>query len=256
MDDAEGAHPVCGDDYAKVFMDDAAMRIYGPFRGDTRTNAVSVARHRIIDDFLRTELAEDRNTRVLIIGSGFDSRPYRLEGGIWLEFDEPQVIAYKNERLPVSDCRNELQRIAVDFSMDSLEKKLSDIPPGRNTIIVIEGVLMYLDHTSINKLLQTLRRIFPCHTLVCDLVTRKFFEKYSRKLHEKLRNLGAVFQYAVDSPPEIFLDNGYILKDTESVVGKAVEYGSMHIPEPVLRVFLRTLANGYNIYLFESKQML
>lgn len=254
MDDALNEQPVCGDSYAAVFMDEAAMRIYEPFRGETRPNAVNVARHRIIDDFLRTLLAKDRDATILLIGSGFDSRPYRLEGGIWLEFDEPQVIAYKNERLPVSGCRNELHRVAVDFSSDSLEEKLSPVPSDRPVTIVIEGVLMYLDHAGINGLVRTLRRLFPSHTLICDLMTRRFFEKYSRKLHEKIQRLGAKFQYAVDDPAGIFTANGYSLENTVPVVGKAVEYGSMRIPDPVLKVFLRTLANGYSIYIFESRR--
>jgi len=30
-------------------------------------------------------------------------RPYRLEGGRWTEVDSPELIAYKNERLPEPD---------------------------------------------------------------------------------------------------------------------------------------------------------
>ena len=66
----------------------------------------------------------------MIIGAGFDSRAYRLKGGTWIELDEPQVIAYKNDRLSASNCENELNRIPIDFSSESLEEKLSSFQTG------------------------------------------------------------------------------------------------------------------------------
>jgi len=125
MLDAEREKPVCGDVYAKLFMNEDGLRILEKFKDETGPNSSNVARHRIIDDLLRQELAAHPDVRVVIIGAGFDSRAFRLKGGTWVEFDEPQVIAYKNERLPVSDSENELHRVAIDFSTDSLEDKLS-----------------------------------------------------------------------------------------------------------------------------------
>ena len=120
MRDAERERPVCGDVYAKVFMNEDGLGILETFKDETAPNSSNVARHRIIDDLLRQELAAHPDLRVVIIGAGFDTRAYRLKGGTWLELDEPQVIAYKNERLPASDAQNKLQRIAIDFSTDSL----------------------------------------------------------------------------------------------------------------------------------------
>ena len=128
MQDAERSEPVCGDIYAKFFMNEDGVRILEAFEDETYPNASNVARHRIIDDFLRQELLADSGLCVVIIGAGFDSRAFRLKGGVWVELDEPQVILYKNERLPASDCANELHRIPIDFSTDSLEEKLSPLP--------------------------------------------------------------------------------------------------------------------------------
>lgn len=101
MQDAEQENPVCGDVYAKVFMTENGLQIHEAFKDETNPNANNVARHRIVDDFLRQALSTDPDLCVIIIGAGFDSRAYRLKGGIWVELDEPQVIAYKNERLSV-----------------------------------------------------------------------------------------------------------------------------------------------------------
>jgi O-methyltransferase involved in polyketide biosynthesis len=89
MRDAERIDPVCGDGYAKAFMNSEGLQILEAFREETKPNASNVARHRIIDDLLREELLADRQLCVVIIGAGFDSRAYRLKGGTWVELDEP-----------------------------------------------------------------------------------------------------------------------------------------------------------------------
>lgn len=254
MQDAEREQPVCGDVYAKVFMNEDGLRIFEKFKDETGPNSSNVARHRIVDDLLRQELAAHPDLRVVIIGAGFDTRAYRLKGGTWVELDEPQMIAYKNERLPVADAQNELHRVAIDFSTDSLEDKLSPFAGrGGPVVVVVEGVFMYLEQQAIEQLLQTLRRLFPQHKLICDLMTRKFFEKYGRTIHEKLTGMGATFKFTADNPEEIFVKNGYERVDQISTVVKSTEFEGKKIPKILFKTLLRTLASGYAIYVFEAK---
>src|SRR5215213_9193437 len=110
MQDAASSDPVCGDIYAEAFMNEDGVQVFEAFKDETGPNASNVVRHRIIDDFLRRELLENSDLYVVTIGAGFDSRPYRLKGGTWVELDEPQIIAYKNERLPIEKCENALDR--------------------------------------------------------------------------------------------------------------------------------------------------
>lgn len=251
MHDAESANPVCGDVHAKAFMNEEGLGIVDSFKDETGPNASNVARHRIIDDILRDEIAADPNLTVVIIGAGFDSRAFRLNGGRWIELDEPQVIEYKNERLPASGAANELHRVPIDFSAESLEEKLAPFKTDGRPIVVIEGVFMYLDEVAIKQLLHTLRVEFPHHRLVCDLMNRKFFQKYSKTLHEKLAGVGAAFKFTVDAPEQIFLANGYTCTAKISIVGGALRYGSLKIPKLLLKTLLRTLVKGYSIYVFD-----
>jgi len=209
MQDAQSAHPICGDEYAEAFMNDEGRAVFEAFADDTNPNTSNVARHRIVDDVLRCALAKHPNLTVVLVGAGFDSRAYRLSGGTWIELDEPAVIAYKNERLPLASCQNALNRIPIDFATESLADKLAKFAGRAPTVVVIEGVFMYLEASAIEQLLATLRKTFPSHTLVCDLMTRKFFEKYSRPLHEKIVGLGASFGAVPDDPEKAFLAAGY-----------------------------------------------
>lgn len=253
MQDAASAKPVCNDTYAKVFMNEDGLRILEKFKDEVNPNTSNVARARTIDDLLRDELQANPSLRVVLIGAGFDSRAYRLKGGTWIELDEPQVIAYKDERLPASQAQNPLRRIPIDFANETIAEKLSQFAGARGpTVVVIEGVFMYLEEEMIRQLLQTLHRLFPGHKLICDLMTRKFFEKYGRTIHEKLTGMGAMFRFTVDKPEELFLQNGYRRLACLSVVEKSAEYQLRKIPRIIARTLLRTLTSGYAIYVFAS----
>src|SRR5215213_1720067 len=251
MQDAERDKPVCGDTYAKVFMNEQGLQILEAFKDETRPNTSNVGRHRIIDDLLRQELTANPNLTVVIIGAGFDTRAFRLKGGTWIELDEPQVITYKDERLPASASENELQRISIDFATDSLEQKLDSFAGRSPVAVVIEGVFMYLEEAAIQKLLETLRRLFPQHKLFCDLATREFFEKYASSMHEKLTGMGAMFKFTVENPEALFLKNGYMELEKIPVVEKALLFEAGEIPPSVWQTIQPTLPQGYSIYVFE-----
>lgn len=252
MRDAEREQPVCGDTYARVFMNEQGLEILEAFKDESRPNSSNVARHRIIDDLLRQELLANPNLTVVIIGAGFDTRAFRLKGGTWIELDEPQVITYKEERLPASTSENELQRIPIDFATDSLEQKL-DSSSNRNPVtVVIEGVLMYLEEETIDTLLQTLRRLFPEHKLICDLMTTDFFEKNAGTIHEKLTGMGATFKFTIANPEELFVRNGYRQLEKIPIVEKAVLFEAGEIPPDVWQTIQPTLPQGYDIHVFET----
>jgi len=253
MQDAESPNPVIGDHYAKRFMNEEGLKTFEAFKDFTSPNASNIARHRIIDDFLRDFILRHEDPLIVIVGAGFDSRAYRLSGGTWIELDEPQLISYKNECLPISECRNVLQRIPINFATETLLEKLESLPQHKSVVVVIEGVLMYLTEPIINELLNTLIAIFPRHQLVCDLMSKTFFKKYSYKIHEKIQKLGASFSYTVEDPTAIFIGEGYVLKEKVSTVEKAVAFRLINIPIILLKWFFRSLTEGYAVYRFERK---
>jgi len=251
MQDAEREKPVCGDTYAKAFMNEQGLEILEAFKDETRPNMSNVGRHRIIDDLLRQELLANPNLTVVIIGAGFDTRAFRLHSGTWVELDEPQVITYKEERLPAATSDNELQRIAIDFATESLEQKLAPFSGRSPVAVVIEGVLMYLEEAAIDQSLQTLRRLFPQHRLICDLMNRDFFESSASTIHEKLSGMGATFKFLTDNPEEVFEKNGYRQLEKIPIIEKAVLLEAGEIPPEVWQTVQPTLPQGYSIYVFE-----
>lgn len=254
MQDAAQDRPVCGDDYAKLFMCDYGLSIYDKFRAETVSATSVIVRHRIMDDVVRRMLLARPDLCIVSIGAGFDSRPFRLAGGRWFELDEPPLIAYKNALLPTAQCANPLRRIPLAFGTDALEEKLATISRascGGPVLILVEGVFIYLKESETQKLLDSLNRHFPQLLLVCDLVNRDMVTLYGQSLRALMSNMGAPFQ-AVDDPESIFLRHGYQAKETLSLLEAAVDLGINHIPKLMLRYFFDREVKGNAVYVWEK----
>ena len=113
---------------------------------------------------------------------------------------------------------------------------------------------MYLEEAQIAGLLATLRRRLPRHDLVCDLMSRKFFRRYSQRLHREFEQLGTSFRYVTDHPEAPFLEAGYQPMERQSVVHRAAELKAIPFPPLLVRLALRTLRQGYSVYRFDSGQ--
>lgn len=250
MQDAASAHPVCADRYARLFMCDYALGIFDLFKDEENCNASMLVRHRIIDELLREKLRTQPDSCIVTIGAGFDSRPYRLAGGSWFELDEPQVVAWKNERLPVEECANPLQRIAIDFSSEALADKLAAIAPAGQVTLVVEGVYIYLSQAQILATLATFQQRFPDHQVICDLVSSDMVAHYGRSLHAKIEALGARFQ-AVERPETVFTLNGYCARESISIIERAVDFGVNKIPKLMLPFVFSGDVMGNAVYVFE-----
>jgi O-methyltransferase involved in polyketide biosynthesis len=217
----------------------------------TGPNESNIYRHRIIDDYLRDVLKENPAARIFIIGAGYDSRAYRLTGGIWTELDQYEVIHKKNERLPISECRNRLMRVSIDFGEESLRKKLAPFRTDERVVVVVEGVFLYLDREAMKTVIEALRSVFPDHSLICELMMRKFFEKYLRPFNEIVKSVGAQLQYIVDEQEELFYRAGYRLREKKSIIGTASRNGHFSPIPRYLIPFFRTAVQGYSVYVFD-----
>ncbi len=250
MEDAASVHPVCGDHYAQRFMSAYGQGIYEFFRDEENSNASILVRHRIIDELLQEQLRLMPESRIVTVGAGFDSRPYRLAGGHWFELDEPQLVEWKDACLPSAECPNPLQRIGIDFAGESLQDKLAAIDGAGPVILVVEGVYIYLDEAEILRSLDAFQQRFPDHRIICDLVSRAMVETYGSSLHAKIQNRGTCFQ-PLERPETVFTLNGYRIRESISIVERAVDFGINRIPKFMLYFVFPGDVMGNAVYVFE-----
>jgi methyltransferase (TIGR00027 family) len=251
MLDAARDKPICGDDYAKLFMCAHGMAVFDRFKALELSNSSIIVRHRILDDMLRQMLYANHDLNVVTIGAGFDSRPYRLHGGNWFELDEPELIAYKDILLPSEQCKNPLRREAIDFEKDDLVDQLLRLPHNGPVVFVLEGVVIYLCESDVQNLLGELDYEFPKHRLLCDLVNREMVNKYGQTLSKVLNEMGAPFK-TVDHPEAIFLKSGYQAREAVSVMDASVDLGISLVPKFFLRSFFQAEVTGNSVCMWEK----
>ncbi|OHV05076.1 class I SAM-dependent methyltransferase [Mycobacterium talmoniae] len=121
-----------------------------------------ITRTKLIDDLV-AESVKNGCDRVLNLATGFDTRPYRLElpnSLDWIEADLPQLIQEKNRLLTGETARCQLSRVAVDLAdAPSRTAFLADATSGaRNTVVITEGLLLYLSQQQAGALAEDLHR--------------------------------------------------------------------------------------------------
>lgn len=261
MLDANMTPSVCNDQYATRFMDERGLKIFEPFKSEKMPNMSNITRCRLIDDYVADELGRNPQLTVITIGAGFDTRPYRLKGGHWLEVDEPQIIDYKNEKLPVEECQNVLERVAIDFANGSLVDTLAAASTTEHTVIVIEGVFMYLEPEAVQSTINAIQQLFPKHTLYCDLMNKPFFNRFAQRVHAKLVASGGQFTERPEQPNLVFKQHDYVEAARTPMFKRAGELGilweRLRMPKfvswLVLNVFVKDL-NGYGVHQFHYDQ--
>lgn len=92
------------------------------------------------------------------------------------------------------------------------------------------------------------------HTLVCDLMTRTFARRYGGPLRKRIAELGGHFGELLDNPAARVTAEGYRLLEKRSIPQSAVEFGTVAIPRWLLATLLRSLRDGYQLYVFGSTQ--
>ena len=246
--DAARSKPICGDDRAAAFIDGETLHRLQPALSIRGPAASNVARHRIIDDIVRDALAKDRSRRIIILGAGLDTRAFRLEGGRWWEFDDAALLALKEQKLPAHTAPNALTRTPVDFSRAELHDYLAPLAGDDEALVVLEGVSMYLPSATLGKTVATVRAFLPRASIVCDLMSPTFRERFARALRRELGSLGAHFASYATHPRLAFEAGGYRAANVVSIVGRARELGSLRIPGWLLNTLLRELRDGYAVW--------
>ena len=121
-----------------------------------------VARTKAIDELILTSIA-DGCDRILNLGAGFDTRPYRLDLPAdfhWVDVDLPAMVDQAERRLRKEQPRCRVFRSAVDITDAAARAAfLDDAVRGASKVAVVtEGLLIYLEESQVRDLHRDLTR--------------------------------------------------------------------------------------------------
>jgi methyltransferase (TIGR00027 family) len=146
-----------------LVRDPFAGRLAGP-RGDAILRGITAwqlmcfgigVRTRFLDDLVMETIARDGIEVVLSVGAGLDTRPWRLElppDLRWIEIDFPEMLSYKTRAMAAEEPKCRLEHVAADVTSQTQRASLFAAAAGFPTLMITEGLLMYLAGTAVEAL--------------------------------------------------------------------------------------------------------
>jgi methyltransferase (TIGR00027 family) len=115
-------------------------------------------RSRFLDELLLDTISTHGIATVLSVGAGLDTRPWRLELPAtlrWIEVDFPNMLDYKDAIMASAAPKCHRERLSADVNQASGRESVFAAVGDGPTLMITEGLLMYLPATTIEALAAT-----------------------------------------------------------------------------------------------------
>ncbi|BBO70833.1 SAM-dependent methyltransferase [Desulfosarcina alkanivorans] len=185
-------------------------------------NGAIVSRVRFIDDVVKQALS-DGMRQLVIIGAGYDSRAYRMDGiggrVTVFELDDPATQQDKRGKLEaaIGAPLDHVRYIAMDVGRDSIKERLADngYDADKKSLFILEGLVPYISAEALAGLLGFIaagRR----HAVVFDYLppsvvdgTCRWVE--GRNMHREVLSHGEAFRlgFSHDELDRLLRDRGF-----------------------------------------------
>ena len=182
---------ICYDQYARLFAPAWLYKLvrffvrngYAEWRGPGVIGYL-VARDRYFDDIL-LEYLQVGLQQLVILGAGYDSRPYRfdlqLKGVTTFEVDHPatQKVKLKKVREVIGVLPEHVIYVPVDFNTQTLVQRLLEYgyKPEWKTLFLWQGVSMYLTPDAVDATLSFVRGYSaPGSAIIFDYIYREILD--------------------------------------------------------------------------------
>jgi methyltransferase (TIGR00027 family) len=119
------------------------------------------AKFRYFDDFIERSI-DDGIEQLVILGAGYDSRAYRMDGLMGkvkvFEIDHPSAQIVKIEKIKqiFGSLPDRVAYVPVDLGIDDLEQKLIEkgYDKSKKTLFILEGVIFYIPPENVDYILS------------------------------------------------------------------------------------------------------
>lgn len=195
--DARADHPVLADPTAE----DTVRQIdydFGKFKIG-KAEAFSIAsRGKVFDRVVRDFIAANDECTVVHLGAGMDSRVFRIDPPAtvrWFDVDFPDVIDLRRQVYPE---RHDTTMLGASVTEPGW---LAEVPADRPTLVVAEGLTMYLAPDDGIALFSRVTEHFPTGEVFFDAYSK--FGIRTQKANSVVRRAKATLRWGIDDPREL-----------------------------------------------------
>ena len=163
----------------------------------------AIARTRFIDDEVKLELKSGAR-QVIILGAGYDTRPYRLDdlGKVMVfEVDHPSTSITKQNIMR----SNHVRFVPVDFNSETLESKMNaaGYDPNLRSVFIWEGVTNYLSESAVDATLRYCSQAAPGSVVIFTYIDERVLsapEKFygTKSVLKALKKAGEEWTFGID----------------------------------------------------------
>ncbi|MCP4347887.1 MAG: class I SAM-dependent methyltransferase [Desulfobacterales bacterium] len=213
---------VCYDPFARYFLSSKIIyRHKSPIRRKIARwimhniypglNGAIVARVRFIDDYLLTCI-DDNLEQLVILGAGYDTRAYRIDGlkekVRVFEIDHPATQELKMEKLKAifPSLPSHVVYVPINFDNEQLDKKLLEAGYDKikKTLFILEGLTMYMPPEAIDETLSFITEnsgdyssvVFDC--LPSSIVDGTIKAKEGKTMRRHVIRRGEPFRFGLE----------------------------------------------------------
>jgi len=207
---------------------------FAPFKVGSPMASLVAARACQLDNWTKEFLAQHPESTVLHLACGLDSRLFRVDppaSVAWFEIDFPEVIELRARLYP---GRAACRLIASPLSELAW---LTEVPKNRPTLIVAEGLVMYLTEDRIKQLFGRLIDHAGHGQLAFDSHSRQMVEKLRQKKWN-VRGTGATFHWGLGDAREVSRIDPRLALIVER---QAHQLAGMHRAPWSIRIFTRLM---------------
>ena len=196
-------------------------------------------RTRVFDELIHECVHDGQPWTVLNLAAGFDTRPYRLalpQELRWIEVDLPRIVKLKDDLLKDERPSCQLQRHAVDLTDARARRALWECVEGQRVLVVTEGLLAYLDESTVAALAGEIRRHLPLSRWLLENVSPEVLARLNRRWDKALRAGNAAMKFAPADGLDFFGRHGWIPATTRGLLDEAQRLGR---EMPIVRALRR-----------------
>ncbi|WRS28784.1 class I SAM-dependent methyltransferase [Oscillospiraceae bacterium MB08-C2-2] len=155
------------------------------------------ARTIILDQEVNAFIKQHPNCTCINLGCGLDTRFHRVDNGSirWYNVDFQSTADLRAQLLPTVERETMIACSALESDW------VREIAKGGETLIIMEGLIMYFSEDEIKGLMGMIRDAFPGCTLLIELISA--FSLKNQKKHDALKKTSAVFQWGVKEAEEL-----------------------------------------------------
>ena len=206
---------------------------------DTAMSSGVIARTIVLDRLVGDYIEKHPRTTVINIACGMDTRFYRVDNGEirWYNIDLPVTMDVRNQYLSEPERVGNIAASAMD---EAWTAQIPESETEQDTLVIIEGLTMYLSESDVQTILSIVSRRFSKATVYVEILNPIFVKK---NIEKSISQSGAVFTWGARNGSEVAaLCPAFHWEGDHSLVE------GMEVIMPIYRVigkvgFIRNLSN-------------